>query len=63
MVISTCLYYISLELLEKNGTHYHFRLRVAHRNREARQNPLALWHGGMGVLFTQGFGHYQSLGF
>lgn len=29
---------------------------------QARQNPFALWHGGFGVLLTQGFGHYQLLG-
>lgn len=29
---------------------------------QAKQNPFALWHGGIGVLFTQGFGHYQRLG-
>lgn len=28
---------------------------------QAKHNPLALWHGGMGVLLTQGFGHYQKL--
>ena len=31
-------------------------------NFQAKQNPVALWHGGFGVLLTQGFGHYQLLG-
>ncbi|CAK9021668.1 Mediator of DNA damage checkpoint protein 1 [Durusdinium trenchii] len=37
----------------------HGKAGLEHLMQKARQNPLALWHGGMGVLFTQGFGHYQ----
>lgn len=37
----------------------HGKAGLEHLIYKARQNPFALWHGGIGVLFTQGFGHYQ----
>ena len=37
----------------------HGKAGLDHLMYKARQNPFALWHGGFGVLLTQGFGHYQ----
>jgi len=37
----------------------HGKAGLEHLVHKASQNPLALWYGGLGVLFTQGFGHYQ----
>ncbi|CAE7348930.1 MDC1 [Symbiodinium pilosum] len=36
----------------------HGKAGLEHLLRKARVNPLSLWHGGMGVLVTGGFGHY-----